>query len=77
MPLVKAEQGCVEYGPTVDVASGIAVQSEVREDVVTIIEKWSDLDTLKVHLAAPHMKEYRERVKDLVVKLQLQVLQPA
>lgn len=77
MPLVHAEKGCVEYGPTVDVASGIAIQGALRDDFVTIIEKWSDLEALKVHLAAEHMKEYRARVKDFVVKTQLQVLQPA
>ena len=47
VPLVRAETGCIEYGPTVDVASGIGAQAAVREDVVTIVEKWSDLDALK------------------------------
>ena len=77
MPAVHAEAGCVEYGPTVDVASGIAVQGPLRENIAVIIEKWESLAALKAHLQAPHMAEYRERVKDLVVGTQLQVLQPA
>ena len=34
-------------------------------------------DALRAHLGAPHMAEYRARVKDLVVGVRLQVLQPA
>ena len=77
VPLVLAEDGCLEYGPTVDTASGLAVQPAVRDDVATIVEKWASLDHLKAHLAAPHMAEYRERVKGLVVATTLAVLSPA
>lgn len=77
VPLVHAEAGCLAYGPTIDVATGLAVQVPLRENVVTIVEQWSDLDALRAHLAAPHMAEYRERVKNLIVRTQLQVLQPA
>ena len=77
VPHVVAEAGCLEYGPTIDVDAGLPVQTPLRENVVTIVEKWSDLDALKAHLTAAHMKEYRERVKDLVRRIQLQVLQPA
>ncbi len=77
VPKVQAEEGCLEYGPTVDVDSGIDAQGGTRENVVTIVEKWESLDHLKAHLAAPHMGEYRERVKDLVAGVSLQVLEPA
>jgi len=77
MPAVHAEAGCREYQPAVDVPSGLARQIELRPDVVVIIEKWDSLDALRAHLAAPHMATYRERVKDLVVSAQLQVLQDA
>jgi quinol monooxygenase YgiN len=74
--LVRAEAGCIAYGPTVDIPSGIGAQVPLREDVATIVEQWSDLTALQVHLTAPHMTEYRTRVKELVVKVQLQVLEP-
>jgi quinol monooxygenase YgiN len=77
VPAVRAEAGCIEYGPAVDVASGIAVQGPVRPDVVVIIEKWASLDALKTHLQAPHMHEYRGRVRDLVENVTLQILAPA
>ena len=77
VPSVRAEAGCLEYGPTVDVASGIAAQGTLRTHVVTVVEKWSDLAALKAHLVAPHMEEYRPKVKHLVRSTTLQVLEPA
>jgi len=77
VPLVRQEVGCLEYGPAVDVPTGIAAQRPIREHTVTVIEKWDSLDALQAHLAAPHMAEYRERVRDLVVAVDLQVLAPA
>jgi quinol monooxygenase YgiN len=77
MPLVHAEAGCLEYGSAVDLVTGLAAQVPVREDVVTIVEKWANLDALRAHLAAPHMTDYRARIKELVKKTTLQVLQPA
>ncbi len=74
VPLVLAEAGCVEYGPTVDVPTTLAVHDPVRDDVVTVVEKWDTLDALQAHLKAPHMGDYRERVKDLVKGVRLQVL---
>ena len=76
-PKVRAEQGCLTYGPTVDVDSGISVQIPLRDNVVTVVEQWADLDALQAHLTAPHMGEYKEAVKDIVVGLTLQVLTPA
>ena len=77
VPKVRDEAGCLEYGPTVDAASGIAAQGSPRANVVTVVEKWSDLASLKAHLVAPHMEEYRPRVKALVKSTTLQVLEPA
>src|SRR5918911_5001240 len=77
VPLVRAEAGCLEYGPAVDVPADIAAQVPPRENVVTVVEKWESLEALRAHLGAPHMTEYRGRVKDLVLGARLQVLQPA
>ena len=76
-PLVRAESGCVEYQATIDVPTTIAVQEGPRPDVVTVIEKWATLDALYAHLKAPHMTEYRAKVKDFVSSVKIQVLQPA
>jgi len=77
MPNVKAEKGCLSYEPTVDVDSGLPIQGELRENVVTIVETWENLDALHRHLKTSHMAAYREEVKDLVNQVSLKVLQPA
>ena len=77
VPNVRAEKGCIHYEPTIDINSGLPAQGEVRPNVVTLVEAWESLDTLHTHLKAPHMLDYREKVKDLVKQVSLQVLEPA
>lgn len=77
VPAVLAEDGCLAYGPAVDVASGIPIQPAPRLDTVVVIEQWRDLPALRAHLVSPHMAAYRERVQGLVQGVQLQVLEPA
>lgn len=74
---VRAEAGCLEYGAAVDLESGLGPQIPMRPDTVTVIEKWESLDHLRAHAQAPHMKSYREKVRDLVLSTRLQVLEPA
>jgi quinol monooxygenase YgiN len=77
VPEVRAEKGCMEYGPAIDFPTGIKAQMPLRGNVVVMLEKWQDVKSLEAHLGAPHMLKYREDVKGMVVKTQLQVLQPA
>ena len=77
MPLVRAEEGCIEYGPAVDVDAGISVQNLTGDDQLTIIEKWESLEHLKAHLAAPHMADYRVAIRDVVAGVSLNILEPA
>ena len=77
MPKVHEEKGCIEYGPTIDVPTDIGAQDPPRDNVVTILEKWDDVEALKAHLAAPHMGEYREKVRNLVAGVKLQIVEPA
>jgi len=77
VPMVHAEVGCIEYGPTVDIASGLSVQGPLRENVVVIVEKWESLETLHAHTQAAHMADYRVRVRDFVESVTLQILTPA
>ena len=75
VPDVRAEAGCIEYGPAVDVATPIG--ELVRDDMVTVIEKWASVEALTAHLEAPHMLRYRRTVKDLVKAVSIRVLEPA
>jgi len=76
-PLVRAETGCIEYQATVDVPTTIAVQEGPRADVVTVVEKWENVEALYAHSAAPHMTEYREKVKNFVTGVKLVVTEAA
>ena len=77
LPAVRAEKGCIEYGPAID-AEGIGpFQTKAGADVVFVIEKWADADALKAHAAAPHMAAYSAKVKDLVASRVIHVLSPA
>ena len=77
VPQVLEEEGCLDYGPAIDLPTGIAAQVPIRSDVVTIVERWESLKHLNAHLVAAHMTAYRERVKELVQKTTLQILEPA
>lgn len=77
VPAVRAEDGCMEYGPTVDAETDISRQMPMRDNVVTVLEKWASLDALRAHLTAPHMAEYKQATADIVVGLELQILTPA
>ncbi len=74
IPAVLKEKGCLEYIPTIDYPTGLSPQ-KLDGNVVTILEKWRSFEDLQVHLAAPHMLEYRERVKDIVDKVSFKVLE--
>lgn len=74
--LVRQEAGCIEYGAAIDTATDIPVQQKLGENAVMIVEKWDSVDHLKAHLVAPHMTEYRVRIKPFVQSVRLQVLEP-
>jgi quinol monooxygenase YgiN len=74
---VRAEKGCIEYGPAVDADSAPAIQTKYGADTFVFIEKWESMDALKAHAAAPHMAAYAAKVKDLVASRVIHVLSPA
>jgi quinol monooxygenase YgiN len=77
LPQVLAEAGCIEYGTAVDLEDTIEGQPSARADMVTVVEKWQDPAALLAHLTAPHMHQFREKVKDIVTSVEIRVLQPA
>lgn len=76
VPKVRAEQGCLEYTPTVDAETSLPVQGDRRENVVVIVERWQTLQHLEAHLTAPHMVEYRPKVREFISRVGLQILEP-
>ena len=77
VPAVKAEQGCIEYGPAIDAENALGFQAKIGPDTFLVIEKWESMDALKAHAAAPHMAAYAAKVKDLIASRTIHILQPA
>lgn len=80
VPAVLAEDGCLEYGPTID-ADGVGpFQQELGPDTFVVVEKWDSLAALKAHAAAPHMAAYAAKTRDMIASRVIHVLsahQPA
>jgi quinol monooxygenase YgiN len=77
VPNVHAEDGCIEYVATVDAGDAPSSRTRFGEDTFVVVEKWASMDALKAHGAAPHMKVYAERTKDLIASRVIRVLWPA
>lgn len=75
VPLVHQEAGCIEYAPMIDAETSISTQIRAGDDVVVIVEKWDSAEALGAHLVAPHMTDYRQRVKDLVITTEIFILE--
>lgn len=77
VPAVRAEDGCIEYGPAKDAEGLGSFQAKVGADTFVVIEKWRDVAALKAHAAAPHMAAYGAKVKDMLAGRVVHVLSPA
>ena len=74
MAAVRAEQGCIEYRPTVDAENAGRLQTKLGADAFAVIEKWESLEALQAHAASPHMAAYAAKVKDLLATRVIHVL---
>ncbi len=77
VPTVQAEDGCIEYGATVDTEGVGGLQTRFGEDTFVVVEKWESLAALKAHAAAPHMAAYGAKTKDMIASRVIHVLSPA
>jgi len=76
-PNVLAEAGCIEYDAAIDAEGVGAFQTPVGADTFVVVEKWESLDHLMAHAAAPHMKAYGAKTKDLLANRAIHVLSRA
>ena len=74
VPIVRDEDGCIEYGPATDLV--VDLGAPARPQIVTIFEKWTNEAALKAHLKAPHMDEYRRRAGHLIAGVTIRVFKP-
>ncbi len=77
VPTVHAEDGCIEYGATIDAEGVGALQTPFGDDTFVVVEKWASLDALKAHAAAPHMAAYGAETKEMIASRVIHVLSPA
>jgi quinol monooxygenase YgiN len=76
VPAVHAEDGCIEYGATIDTEGVGDLQTRFGEDSFVVVEKWANLAALKGHIAAPHMAAYGAKTKDMIASRVIHVLSP-
>ncbi len=75
LPLVRAEAGCVEYAPSVEVPLADPAKTPPRANCIFMHEKWESLPHLRAHLTAGHMKDFREKVQGLVAGVKVEVFE--
>jgi len=71
---VRAEEGCLEYGPAIDAGSSPA---KFGPDAILVLEKWATPQALAAHAASPHMAAYAAATKHMVASRAIHVLNPA
>ena len=77
VPAVRAEVGCIEYGAAIDADNALAFQVPYGPDTFVVIEKWSSMDALGAHAAAPHMVAYGAKTRDMVASRMIHILASA
>ena len=77
VPAVLAEDGCIEYGATIDVANAGPMQTAVGEDSFVVVEKWASMSALGAHAKSAHMAAYAAKVKDMLAARVIHVLEPS
>jgi quinol monooxygenase YgiN len=76
VPAVRAEPGCLEYGPAVDAEGFGPFQTKMGSDVFVVLESWESAQALQAHAAAPHMAAYSAKTKDMIASRAIHVLSP-
>ena len=77
MPAVHAEEGCIEYFPTIDTAAIGPVQTLFGDDTFVVLEKWTSASALDAHIKAPHMAAYGAKVKEMIASRVIHVVEKA
>ena len=74
VPNVHAEKGCIEYAGHIDAADVGPFQAKFGPETLVVLESWESPEALRDHVAAPHMKTYAQRTKDLIASRAIHVL---
>lgn len=78
LPIVHAEDGCIEYRPLIDNDAGLdAARVPTGADTFAVIEKWVSVEALNAHAATDHMRKYGEGARDLIASRVIHVMRDA
>ncbi len=75
IPAVKAEAGCIEYGPAIDAPTG--TPNKYGDDTFVVIEKWESPAHLKAHAESAHMAAYAAKTREMIASRVIHLLAPA
>ena len=62
---VRAEDGCLEYRLLGDAVTDWDKPQRFGERTLWMLEKWASVNSLKAHLATPHMKAFGPKVSGM------------
>jgi quinol monooxygenase YgiN len=71
---VQAKPGCLEYGLALHTRTDLAGQAPYDDDVVTLVEKWTDLEALQRHLADATFLDWLASQWHMVQSASMQIL---
>jgi quinol monooxygenase YgiN len=78
VPIVHAEDGCIEYRPIIDSDAGLdSARQALGPDTCIVIEKWASVEALDAHAATAHMRKYGEEAGHLIASRVLHVMRDA
>lgn len=77
VPAVRAEAGCLEYGPATDLVPAPPGSVAFGADTLVVIEKWESAAALASHSSAPHMAALGREIGGLLASRSIHVLEPA
>lgn len=73
IPTVLQEDGCRGYRLLLDYEGNVDYQS-LDENMITMLEHWTDIAALNAHLQSAHMQAYAQEVADDVVGMKVKIL---
>ncbi|MCH2549207.1 MAG: antibiotic biosynthesis monooxygenase [Alphaproteobacteria bacterium] len=76
VPLVLAEDGCIQYQPVIDTEDGGSIQTKFGDDTFVVVEEWESMEALRAHASSEHMLAYAGKSKDLIADRTIHILSP-
>jgi quinol monooxygenase YgiN len=73
-PIVREEEGCIQYLGAIDAEGFGRFQAPVGPDTFMVLEKWASPEALKAHGAAPHMAAYAAKTKEMTAARAIHIL---